>query len=436
MKKPAIIAVIIAVIAFTCPPLRAEPIITAGAIVEGASTALLLNSIRDLINEAIDKAQNTGNYLLFKSGTELKSVIDTWEKANTNLLDKAFRELNESQRKFFADANASAQKLNQDVAAQMEAATKIAELANQTVADVRIFDGSLALFRYSPRIAFPGMSEQVSFTIRGVNFDKADPQITLPNGELASRVSLSKQEAVFSVPSSVFSFEPLKTGFAKLKLSYLNPSGGIFSSISDLFQGRTKRETTDIAVMQLPKKLGEFSLQTKTRDTVRDIWNGRREFYWSGRNDARTETQGPHDNGWRIIISSLHQGQVWGEAGRGCHVVSNNEHGFAIEIRVGVIRKGLNLNAPGYQHCIWHWQEYLDRQVMNDQPPINGEITWSKDVALALPANKESMLLRVKLWAGIERVITGSQTEPFFRVVEAGSSLVIQPQIPADLNGL
>lgn len=147
------------------------------------------------------------------------SMIDTWEKANPTLVDKTFRELDKSQRKFLTGANIAAKKLNQDAAAQKYAATMIAELANQAVADAGIFDGKLALFSYSPRIANPGMRKSLSLIIRGINFNKANPRITLPNEKSASRVSLSKHEAVFSVPTSVFKLELSKAGFASLKLS-------------------------------------------------------------------------------------------------------------------------------------------------------------------------------------------------------------------------
>ncbi len=420
MKKTAVIAILLTFTALHSVRVYAEPAITTGSVDEGTNTAILLGGIRNFINDAINNARNTGHYLLFKSGTELKSMIDTWEKANPTLIDKTFRELDTSQQKFLTGANIAAKKLNQDAAAQKDAATMIAELANQTVADAGIFDGKLALFSYSPRIAYPGMRKSISLIIRGINFNKANPRITLPNGKSASRVSLSKQEAVFSVPTSVFKFEPSKAGFSRLKLSYLT--------------SKKKRESTDIAVLQLPKKIGDFALQIRARDTVRDIWEGMRQFYWSGRNESKIQSQGPHDSGWKMITSSLRQGRAWGEAGKGCFIASNNEQGFAIELRVGAISTDLDQDALGYQYCEWHWKEYFERQVINEQPPISGQINWSKDITLSFPVNTVSLILRVKTWGGIERAITGSHEEPFYRVVDKGDFLVIKPQIPADLN--
>ncbi|MES3709124.1 hypothetical protein QC590_12880 [Pseudomonas putida] len=415
-----------------------EPVtaVAAGAIAEGASTTVLLQGIRSLINDSLNKAQNTGDYLLFRAGTELKSVIDTWEQANTNLLNTAFHNLDESQRKFFADANAAAMKLNRGVADQMEAATKIAELMNQTVQDVDIFNGGLALFRYSPRIAYPGMGDDVSLTLRGVNFDDADPQIRLPSGAMAKRVSLTKQEAVYSIPASEFTFQPARPSFAPLQVVYHNPSKDFFGKVGDFFKGRSNKVSTDIAIMQLPQKLGEYHLVAKKIITDKQTVSREREFHHSGRNEEKAFPQNPHANGWLIDVASIREVRQWGESGNGCHPLTKTPHGFAIEVRVGVIRTLTNPNAPGYQHCIFTWNEYLEAPAVSTLAPVSGSISWQQDVPLELPENKDSFLLKIKTWGGTERAMAGSQDERFYRVVEAGRSLVIQPQIPADLNGL
>lgn len=416
--------------------LQAEAVASEAILIESAKTSTLIEGARKLIGDALDKAQNTGDYLLFKNATELKGVVDTWERANANLLGKAFRELNDSQRKFFSDINASADKLVLGVELQAEAATKIAELINQTLADARIFDGSLGFFRYAPRIVYPGAKEDITFTVRGINFDKADPQLILHDNTTARRISLARQEAVFVIPRDVFTFSPDVPNYANFKLSYLNPTGGLFGGLVDLIRGRKNRTSTDVAILQLPQQLATYKLHYKIRNIIRDEWNGQREFHWSGRDESRTITQGPHENGWRMVIASVRQGSTWGEAGKGCHLTSNNEHGFAVEIRVGRISTLTNPNGPGYQHCIWHWQEYIERQLVVDQPAVSGSIGWLNDIPLQLPANRESFLLYVKTWGGFERVTAGALTDRFYRVTEAGQTVVIHPQIPSDLNSL
>ena len=61
---------------------------------------------------------------------------------------------------------------------------------------------------------------------------------------------------------------------------------------------------------------------------------------------------------------------------------------------------------------------------------------WTSDIPLALPANRESFVLRLRTWHGLERAIAGSQTEAFYQVSESGNTLILRPQIPTDLNGL
>lgn len=405
-------------------------------IVATASSAAALEGVRGLVNGSIDKAQNAGDFLVFKTATELKVAIDSWEKANKAILDKAFKDLNESQRKFISDVNSAATKLEGSGTALMESVKEVGELWNQTLADAKIYDGSLALFRYAPRVAHPGMSGEVSFTVRGVNFDKNDPQLILPNGKAAKRTSLTKQEAVYLIPSNTFSFQESRQQTAQLHLDYFAPSPGAFGWIKDAINGRSERVRTEISVMQLPKKLAEYSFAQSTKEVAVDTWQGSREFHFSGRDDQKSFNQSPHDNDWRFNMGSLKIDRVWGEAGRGCHVMTNNQHGFQIEVRVGVIKSFPNIYGPGYQHCIYSWTEFKERTVVVDQPSKQGVFGWMEDVTLPVAANKAKYQLQVRTWDGKAKTHLGSATDPFYEIIEASDTIVLRPRIPAWINGL
>lgn len=422
MKKAAAVIVLMAFAMLNSMGVAAAPAIATNPIDKQSHAAILVKYIRVAINDAMDTDRNIGSYRLFKTGTALKSIMDTWQNANPAIGEKTYGALEAAQQSFIADAYAAAKQLNQDTATQIDAAAMIEHLAEQSSADAAIFQGNPALFSYAPRIVHPGMNGVLSFTIQGLNFRKAKPRIILPNGKAAFRVSLSNHEAVFSVPSAIFKFDQLKPGFATLRLSYLN--------------SKKKRASTDISVLQLPQKFSDFTLQVKTQDTVRDTWEGNRQFYWAGQEQSKTLSQGPHDNGWKIVTASLRQGKVWGEAGKGCSVAANSESGFAIEIRHDAVKTDSSPGTSPYQYCEWHWNEYFDRQVITDQPPVVGQLNWLENVMLPLPQNTASTLLVMKTWDGIERTITGSRTEPFFQVVDTGNVLEIKPKIPDDLNAL
>ena len=440
MKKILALAGLLVTLGISTPMVSSVSLAQSVGIVETATVAASLQGIKGLITSAIDKAQNTGNYLLFKAGTELRSTIDTWERANSNLLNKAFRELNNSQRQFFANAEALATKINRDGQEQVEGIRQVAELINQTAQDVRIFDGSLGLFRYAPRIVYPGIKGdskgELTFTVRGVNFDRADPQLVLPDGKHAKRITLLRQEAVFKVPATVFTFQPTDTSYATLSFTYLNPTPGVLGGVQDFFSGRKNRATTQIAVMQLPQVLGTFTLQSRTRETIRTVKDFERVFSWTGRNESKVWNQGPHDNNWRIIISSLQNRGEWGEAGKGCSVINNNEHGFSIEVRTGKVRKGFNPDGPGYQNCRYTWQEFIDHEAIRDQPVQPGQLTWTADVPLVLPDRVAGYLMTFRTWHGLERTTAATLVQNFYEIVEQNNTVILRPQIPNDLNGL
>lgn len=405
-------------------------------VAEGVTVGASLIAISDIVEDVIDKAENTGDYLLFKAATELKSLIDSWERANSNLIDKSLDRLNDSQRKFFGDAEVAAEKIKRGGEEAVEGATKITELANQTVADLKIFDGKPGVFRYSPRITYPGETQNLNFVVRGINFDRGNPELLLPDGKIAERTSLLKQEVVFTVPISVFKYKNNKTSTAKFKFLYSNLSRNWLANLINRARGESDRAYTDLAIMQLPKTLGNYNLKTKVKQIKRDIWKGSREFHHSGRDSSRTFTQNPHANGWRIDISSIKRGKTWGEKGKECSLNSKNEHGFSIKIRTGTIRKLNNPNGAGYQHCIWNWQEYKDEIIIKDAPIHNGTISWNKDVLINLPDNKSSYDLTVNSFDGKEKRFVRSGLHTFYQVTEAGNSIVIEPIVPKDLNKL
>ncbi|UUM26357.1 hypothetical protein NQU59_11660 [Acinetobacter colistiniresistens] len=408
-----------------------EPISTlAGA----ASVSLTLNGIKEMVSDSIDKGQNAGDYLLFKGGTELKSVISSWEAANKNLLDKSFSELNESQRKFINNLNATATQLNSDVTDHAETALRITELANQSIQDLRVFDGNLGLFRYSPRIAYAGLPQDINFIIRGVNFDKADPKLVLPSGKEAKRVSLTRQEAIYTFSSNEFKFDDTKSSFTTLKLKYLAPSNSFWGKLKDKFDGRTSIQTTEISILQLPIKLGDFTVSYKTIENLKETWDGSGVFHYSGKNTSHIQNQGPHDNGWKIVISSLKKVKEWGQAGKSCTVESINEYGFSIRIDVGVIINFPSIYADAYQHCLYNWQEFKESQYVKDSPEIAGRLRWNVDSAVSLPENLKSFKLFVNTWDGKSKIFNGTKTETFYSIEESNGLLVIKPKIPKDLN--
>lgn len=387
-----------------------------------ASGALLVDNIRNQIKDIIEKARNTGDYLLFKGVTELKSIIDSWENANTNLLETLFDELDEAQQTFFLDMESLLDKIAINTENTTEEVHKIVESLQQTA---NVFNNKFALLRYSPRVVYPGMIENIVLTIRGINVDTSDPKIILPDGSNATRRSLVQQEANFSIPRSVFKFDDPSITFSEFALEYTE------SSLLGIIK---KNHQINIAIMLLPQQLATYSLQATTKQTHRQTETFTKEFHYSARGDCNIFNQNPHANDWKIDVSSLKQVNEWGDSGRGCSVTNITEHGFSIQVCVNTVREFLNPNAPGYQHCVWQWNEFKETEITQTEPPQNGIITWTNDVPLDLPKNVENWKLTIQSFDGFERVITGNDIQPFFSVTKNNDFIVIRPQIPDNLN--
>jgi len=420
MKTNSVVVLLLTSMLIQSHSAHAQLAVSSESIDGNISVQLLLGTIQKSAGDALEIARNSGDYRLFKNTVELKSILDAWENANPGLKDKAYKTLKKPQQEFVEGVHSASKKLEKNSGDAQPVLEIISKLENQAVIDASILNGKPAIFSYAPRILTPEMKGNIFFTIRGINFKKVKPRIRLPNKKLARRMSLTNREAVFSIPASVFKFDRSKAGIARLTFSYLS--------------SKKTRKQTEISVLLLPQMLAEFTLQINTRDTVRDIWEGSRQFYWAGDTESKILSQGPHDNGWRIMASSLKQGRVWGQAGKGCSLASSDERGFAIEVRLDVTEKGVKGSATPNQYCEWHWKETFDRQVITPQEPINGNLNWSQNLSLPLPINTAGLLLQVMTWNGNAHAITGSFTEPFFEVIKSEEVLEIRPRLPDDLN--
>lgn len=394
-----------------------------GAITGAVTTKVALDDFQKRINETISRAENAGDYVVFRNATELKAIVDSWEKANKNLIDTAFDRLDNSQRKFINDARSTAQELQAGIETNMESATKIAELANQSVADLKIFDGQLALHRYAPRVIHPAMDGTIMFKIRGINFDKNDPRLFLPNGKEAKRETVLKQEAIYSVPRSAFPADSSVPKSGKMILTYVHRTP---------WYRKNEITTVPLQIMLLPKILGTYDLSGTERTTSSTSVEKSEVFGMSGQNTERNFNKGPHDNGWKIRISSVREIRQWGRSGRGCRINFAQEQGFSIQVRVGH-RPPFHGNAD--QYCEFAWTEFLETVSTSNSKQQNGTISWMEDTPLTLPSQRTGYLLKVKSLNSITRsYATSSNSENFYEIQEAGDTLIIKPKIPHDLN--
>ena len=67
-------------------------------------------------------------------------------------------------------------------------------------------------------------------------------------------------------------------------------------------------------------------------------------------------------------------------------------------------------------------------------PVQTGELKWTKDESLDLPANLKSFKLSLTTFDKRERTFNSTDADKFFNVRKSPSSIVLTPKVPGDLQ--
>jgi hypothetical protein len=392
-------------------------------ILSPASTAVVLEGISSRINKALEKAASEMDFVAFRVASEMKGVIDTWKAANKELLDKAFRDLREESRQIFVRLDGSIEKLNTGVGERLNEAKEIAELGLQIIEDVEFWKTRPGILRIGPRLFAAGVQETDRIVVRGVNLDRSDIRAFGPDGKEWPRTGTPlRQQAEFNIPYSSFKFAE---GISRVPVEFrykVRDTGFL-----GMLTGATHEERVTQDVILLPSNLGQYAITPIISRSVRDVQVKSREFHFSARNECKTFPQGPGD-GLKINVDTIRVVRVWGESGRSCPVRGANAHGFAIEVCVGRISKGLNFYAPGYQHCIYEWQEYAEREVRERAgEPIKGTLGWTAARRIDIPANMIDAQVQLKLFNGRTLELSGVGSSRYFTLEQTRTSLILTP---------
>ena len=426
---------------------HAEPL-TAGVAIAGTESVL---------RSVIQKAENTGDYLAWKAGIEAKLVIDSWKEANSELLDDALDDLNETQSAFFRRLDTTVK--HADVPGQIESLTRVTELLNQTVNDAIFWNQNTGVFRHFPSVIHPEITQNILVTIRGVNLDKNNPKIEF-NGvsNPLPILDLKRQQVVFELPKGVLKHHNDSIKTVSGVLSYDKPK--------KFFEfGETKRIKLPIAFLLLPKKLGSYEVrvfnnsvekQYKPKELVR-------EFHYSSgalSTDCKSFPQNPGTDHF-IDVDSIrvaprwieektirlplmnkkhtipgHWQGEWGTNGS-WSVKTKSKHGFAIEVCARRYARGpLGLDTkPGYKHVLIGWKEYKEIKKSTEEKIDSNTLTWSNEREVVVPDNSSSPIVEVTLFnvTGTKKILPHGSSK-FLNIDWDGKKrLILKPKIPSDL---
>lgn len=401
------------------------------AVTVGAATEI----IKSQLSQMMEEAKGKGDYLIFRLGSQFLLLVDSWEQANTNLLNLAFKKLDKTQSDFFYNLDSTIKTASREVGKNLENSRQIVEQANQVLLDVKFWDGRPALWRYWPTSLAPDISptgDTVLLRIRGGNLANASPVILDEHGPVTGQQVLKNTELEIevSLPRALFTFDEMIGKVHKLSLSVTQPHSSFFRRVI----GQTEQKTFPVSVHLLPRMLATYKVESTLAVTNPESNRYEREYWASGRGGTHDRCQPPQD-GWRIDIASVREVRQWGNGGRvhlrGERVTST---GFCVELSLdgGCGRFGTD---PCNQHVVFAWNETRPKTTDSPGPMREGRVGWAAEEPIPLNPNTTQFTVTIRDFTGRTFLADGPRSLEFLSVGYRADTkqLTLRPTIPPDL---
>lgn len=427
-------AAIIAVVPGSAAPAAATVTATAQAesVAASATTGVVIDQIADRLNEALDRATASGDFLAMRASQEALYVIDAFKRANQDLLDDAFDRIGDERRAVLNGLRQTTEAIEQG---RVDTLQKLQETSDQMDRLVRdsTFKRQPVVYRYRGSIVTPGETQDIRLTVSGFRLTTDSPYLVF-RGQRYRAIEEGDTLRV-ELPRDLFTADPSRMRSETATLVLFARYGGFLG----LFQ-RTREEHTNINLVTLPGQLGAVDVSyTEVATVQREQPFVREESHrrsghggWDCRSFAHNPTRA--DRRFDPDRSSVRQGS--GNANGRLHDVSVRDAG--ISYRICARRRAWD-SGPGYRHAhvnaVEVWQETENRPHAMSQP-----LTWTADAVFSIPDRNSDLLITVTDFTGVQRVVTaaGGQAGRYATVNYDPDSdaVLVRPRIPADLNAL
>jgi len=414
---------------------------TQAQFAEGIMTSAAIDQVKGGLNDLVSESLDRADYSVAKASLRALGIIDAWEEANTNLLDKVFIELDNTSKNLFSNMSSLINEVDDTISTNLESAQRITENANQISESLIGSEKRSFILRYSPMVINPAKKDSVLVRLRGVNLEKAKPIITLPNNLVAKAKIIGPQEINFWLPLSSLLRTTNNSSINEIKITHTTRNGSCF-----FFFPKYKQVERIIMVSTLPTEVGTYNLTGKRKFNKEE-----RKFHTvdMGKFEAKNKTinkvahppsgykwdlrQGVNSHGNFSVVSTGS-----GEKGRCKEIVWNgsNEHGIIGSARLDEIRQIRNFEIrwkSGYKHCGISGPIYRLIPTIEEIQSVAGNITWNKDEIISLPNDTSEFNLTIKLYNGKTKVITNTFSDGIISVFKDSNRLIIRTKIPSDI---
>lgn len=406
----------------------------ATAIASGAATSLVVDQLMTGLDQTIQNAQDAGDYVTAMAAARAKDVLAEWKRVNSDLLDKAFGELDSKSNELFGRTRTLIADFNDPLKDRLQTAQTLLNTVNQIAQSLPVPGGKqVYVVDYSPRVAPP--NEQTAFTVRlsGVNLDKGDPQLKLA-GKALERILPGPLEVSYTLPVDALAGDRAKVSVATLDLVYSTPKEGVWAWVT----GGREHVERQLSIVALPETLARYKLEGVQALTRRETEVYTRHIAkYEGTNTTKRQAATPKP-GWLWDLSQPFRVLQGRGKSASCQPPDlNNASPNAVPVPASlkkILDSTYPTGHPGWVHCSLRGTVFRDVAYEAALPVQTGVLKWTKDESLDLPPTLKSFKLSVTTFDKRERTFNSTDADKFFNVRKSPNSIVLAPKVPADMQ--
>lgn len=386
-------------------------------------TDFVLGGITRKAEGVIDHARDAADFLAQRIGEEALAVIKSWKEANSQLLDKAFSGIDEEQRTLFNQMDKTLSRLEQDKTMAIRDAQNITAIWSGVLKNIPGVNHDPEVLTYYPRVMLPIGEPSIRMHVIGPKLASATPKVTADDKAVAVEKS-AEQELLFPLDRSQLKFESDVPRFARFKLE-LHKS--LSTWYNPLTWGRVETIQRDMVVQLLPQQMAHYIIKPTVVVTTTETASGTQDVGGRGEDSTfRNTVVVPPDmkvKGWLIdvdkLLASRNFQQLDGDGGSSCTGVERNsiappeapDH-FTFDLQLGKNRDAFH-SWDAHQNCRVTIPMIRSVNTNKESDPIEGDLNWTDDKRVVLPANTVSYEMSLKMFNGRKYITTDKTSDPF-----------------------
>lgn len=424
-------AVIIATQAFAFDPLSGA--FKAGTIGFGLSHA------KNKANEVIDRAEKAGNAVVNNAAERALELIDAWAKTNTDLLDKAFDEIEQERIAWFSEVDNTISRLERNEEIIVKDLNDLSVKWSGIIKDLPFTDKTPTIYSHSPKVILPSGEDVIAVQIYGPRLGRSISSISLDGKDVPFDV-VSDTQVFAKLDRRDLTFDPSKSVYHSLDVKY---DENVFVFLSLSTWGGERIVERNLTLWMLPQKMGTVQVTSKIQTVGWDTKDLSRSIRVNGRDQQQATfieiPDAEQEKGWildRQRLAALHKAKKL-RSGGGCTGLKANSmknNGY-----VYLTQHGHNTDWKGHKRGV----DVACRTIIpvKKKKTVNSEVKsdlidigWSADAFIPFPANQKRFSTAVQMFDGASYIVTPEANAPYglIKITKSDEGLHFRPLPPKD----